>query len=145
MRLFDDYVNLMMGLPAGTCASNGRCGAYLVVEADGGVYPCDFFVLDDWKLGNLNDTPLELLAESSRAERFLQDGIQHPNECEACRWKHLCNGGCKRDWQEGPEGNQNNYYCAAFKKFFLYAEARLRHIASVEMAARGNSMNYGMM
>ena len=49
VRLFDDYVHLAMGLPAGTCSTSGSCGAYFVVEADGSVYPCDFYVLDDWE------------------------------------------------------------------------------------------------
>ena len=30
-----------------------------VVEADGEVYPCDFYVLDEYKLGNLNEVSME--------------------------------------------------------------------------------------
>lgn len=67
VRLFEDYVHLAMGLPPSTCASGGRCGSYFVVEADGSVYPCDFYVLDPWKLGNLWDTPLEALGRSEKA------------------------------------------------------------------------------
>ena len=40
VRLFEDYVELAMGLPPSTCATSGRCGAYFVVEGDGSVYPC---------------------------------------------------------------------------------------------------------
>ncbi len=29
------------------------CGEYFVVEHDGSVYPCDFFVSPEWKLGNV--------------------------------------------------------------------------------------------
>ena len=61
VRLFEDYVELAMGLPPSTCATSGRCGAYFVVEGDGSVYPCDFYALDRWKLGNLLETPLEAL------------------------------------------------------------------------------------
>lgn len=50
VRLFDDYVHLAMGLPPSTCATGGHCGAYFVVEADGSVYPCDFYVLDEWEI-----------------------------------------------------------------------------------------------
>ena len=46
VRLFEDYIHLLMGGPAGTCSTTGRCGSYMVVEGSGAVYPCDFFCLD---------------------------------------------------------------------------------------------------
>lgn len=50
VRLFDDYIHMAMGMPAGTCATSGSCGAYFVVEGDGTVYPCDFYCLDEWEM-----------------------------------------------------------------------------------------------
>ncbi len=135
VRLFDDYVHLAMGLPAGTCATSGSCGAYFVVEADGGVYPCDFYVLDQWKLGDLKDTPLAAMGKSERAKRFLADGLEHPAPCAACRRQSLCFGGCKRDWTTDAEGQKQNYYCPSFQRFFAHAEPRLRLIADAERRA----------
>ena len=135
VRLFDDYVHLAMGLPAGTCATSGSCGAYFVVEADGGVYPCDFYVLDQWKLGDLHETPLAAMGKSERAKRFLADGLEHPAPCAACRWQSLCFGGCKRDWTTDAEGLKQNYYCSSFQRFFAHAEPRLRRIADAERRA----------
>lgn len=132
VRLFDDYVHLAMGLPAGTCATSGSCGAYFVVEADGGVYPCDFYALDQWKLGDLHETPLAAMGKSERAKRFLADGLEHSAPCAACRWQSLCFGGCKRDWTTDPEGKTQNYYCPSFQRFFAHAEPRLRRIADAE-------------
>ena len=31
VRLFEDYIHLLMGGPAGTCSTTGRCGSYMVV------------------------------------------------------------------------------------------------------------------
>lgn len=135
VRLFDDYVHLAMGLPAGTCATSGSCGAYFVVEADGGVYPCDFYALDQWKLGDLHETPLAAMGKSERAKRFLADGLEHSAPCAACRWQSLCFGGCKRDWTTDPEGKTQNYYCPSFQRFFAHAEPRLRRIADAERRA----------
>ena len=84
VRLFEDYVELAMGLPPSTCATSGRCGAYFVVEGDGSVYPCDFYALDRWKLGNLLDTPLEALGRGERAEAFLRESLHRP-----CRMHRL--------------------------------------------------------
>lgn len=137
VRLFDDYVHLAMGLPAGTCATSGSCGAYFVVEADGSVYPCDFYVLDEWKLGHLGDQPLPALAQSDRAVRFLQDGLNHPTTCASCQWRQLCFGGCKRDWCDDPAGGKRNYYCSSFQRFFAHAAPRLYQVAQAELRARG--------
>ena len=32
VRLFEDYIHLLMGGPAVTCSTTGRCGGYMVVE-----------------------------------------------------------------------------------------------------------------
>lgn len=136
VRLFDDYVYLAMGLPAGTCATSGSCGAYSVIEADGSVYPCDFFALDGWKLGNIHETPLAALRDCRREQEFLQEGLDHPAPCAACRWRDLCFGGCKRDWTTDAAGARQNYYCPSFQKFFAHAEPRLRQIAAAEQRAR---------
>lgn len=137
IRLFEDYVHLAMGLPAGTCATSGSCGAYFVVEADGSVYPCDFFVLDPWKLGRLGEAPLAQLGQNEVARRFLEEGLSHPPACAGCQWRQLCFGGCKRDWVAGPGGTRENYYCHAFQQFFTYAAPRILEIARAEQMAMG--------
>jgi len=135
IRLFDDYVHLMMGLPAGTCATNGNCGPCLISEGDGGLYPCDFFVLDEWRLGAVDDgRTLGEIASCERERAFLAQSAQKPKECAACRWRRLCNGGCKRDWYEA-EGETHNYFCPAFRMFFEHAEGGLMQIAAAERAA----------
>ncbi|MBR4865771.1 MAG: radical SAM protein [Clostridia bacterium] len=51
IRFFDDLLRRLLGLPPSSCAMAGSCGHYLVVEGDGALYPCDFYVLDEWYLG----------------------------------------------------------------------------------------------
>lgn len=129
IRLFDDYIHMLMGLPPGACAASGSCGAYLVVEGDGSVYPCDFYVLDQWKLGNLNQDQPGALFQNSKERQFLEAGLEHPSPCKSCSWYRLCNGGCKRDWETDSQGNTRNYYCEAFRVFFSYAYPRMSKIA----------------
>ena len=52
-RYFFNLMSLMLGQPPEACDMNGVCGMQYVVEADGSVYPCDFFVLDDVTRGEL--------------------------------------------------------------------------------------------
>lgn len=140
IRLFEDYVHLAMKETPSTCATNGKCGAYFVVEADGSVYPCDFYVLDQWQLGDINQTTLKEIGKSSRAKKFLSEGLKKPYECENCRWKCLCFGGCKRDYVLTENGNIHNYYCEAYQRFFEYAESRINVIANCERQMRSKSI-----
>lgn len=139
VRLFDDYVNLMLGEPNATCATCGRCGGYFVVEGDGSVYPCDFYAVDEWCMGRLGEVSLAGMADGEKARDFLLWGQQKPAECTACRWRALCNGGCKNDWI-GPREAPHNYYCSALQTFFAHAEPELARIAAAERQAR---MGYG--
>ena len=137
VRLFEDYIHVLLGDGAGTCATCGKCGAYLVVEGDGSAYPCDFFVLDDWKIGSLCHTTVSQMLESEKAAQFLHWGSEKPKECAACPYGRICNGGCKNDWFSDEQGN-HNYYCAAFRQFFDYALPRLQQIAQAEQTARAH-------
>ena len=129
VRLFDDYVHLAMGMPPGTCSTSGSCGSYIVVEGDGSVYPCDFYCLDGWSMGNINDVSMDYLYENETRSKFLNESLKHPPECKACRYKTLCNGGCKRDWYVDPDGTNHNYFCSSFKTFFEYSYDRILQVA----------------
>ncbi|WP_317320807.1 anaerobic sulfatase maturase [Subdoligranulum variabile] len=134
IRLFDDYVHLAMGLPSGTCATSGSCGAYYVIEGDGSVYPCDFYALDEWKMGVIGQTSLAELAGCERAQTFLRQGELKPDGCSSCPWYRLCFGGCKRDWVR--KGTRlENYLCPAFQTFFAHAAPRLSEMAQTELRA----------
>jgi uncharacterized protein len=133
IRLFDDYVHLFMGRRAGSCATTGSCGGYLVVEGDGGIYPCDFYVLDEWCLGNINEKSLDIMMTGETWRRFQQESVIVLEECECCEWKSVCAGGCKRDWIAGE--TLKNYYCFALKEFFVHASGQLRQMALAEMLA----------
>lgn len=39
------------GMPT-ACGIHGHCQPQLVVESDGSVYPCDFYCLDEYRIGN---------------------------------------------------------------------------------------------
>ena len=136
IRLFDDYIHILLGDGASTCATCGRCGAYLVVEGDGSLYPCDFFVLDEWRLGRLGERPLAELAESEKARAFLQWGTEKPAECAACPYGAICNGGCKNDWYIDSEGRSHNYFCSSFRTLLDHALPGMRRIARAEWEHR---------
>lgn len=96
VKLFDDLINLLAFGRCNACGLLGRCQAQLIVEADGGVYPCDFYVLDEWRVGSLKEQSLRAVYESPGMERFLRREAEQPPGCGGCPYRAMCNGGCKR-------------------------------------------------
>ncbi len=125
IRQFENYIAILMGMPAESCDMCGGCSIQFVTEADGSVYPCDFYVMDSWKLGNFLEHSLEELLESQRAKAFVDDHVGERIACAGCQYHALCHGGCKRHWS-----TNHNYFCKSYKMFFETALPRMREIAS---------------
>lgn len=125
-RYFTNLVGILQGRPPEACGMLGVCGMQYVVEADGSVYPCDFYMLDQWRLGNfVTDTVADI--DRRRQELgFIQRSVRLAEGCRECRWYPLCRGGCVRDREPGPG---ENYLCGAYKAFFPYAYPRLAALA----------------
>ena len=96
VKLFDDLVNLLAFGQCNACGLLGQCQAQLVVEADGGVYPCDFYVLDEYQTGNLCRQTLRAVYESPVAAQFLKRPLEELPLCAPCPYRSICNGGCPR-------------------------------------------------
>ncbi|EGF47314.1 Arylsulfatase-activating protein atsB, partial [Lacticaseibacillus rhamnosus MTCC 5462] len=43
------------------CGLDGQCQVQYIIEADGSVYPCDFFAVDQYRLGYIQDSTLKEL------------------------------------------------------------------------------------
>jgi len=136
IRLFDDFVRILAGGTPATCASSGRCGRYLLVEADGTSYPCDFYAQEQWKLGNIVDDDFLSILNSPHALEFLSESSHRPERCGRCAYFSVCRGGCRRDWTD----TRDNYYCKAFKAFFRECGENLQNIAQHEQQAMNTSL-----
>lgn len=132
IRHFDNWVHMLQGRPPETCSMSGRCTCYGVVEADGSVYPCDFYVLDQWKLGNIRENSFAEMLSSELAHKFVSDSILLAEKCRTCRHYAICRGGCRRDREPLDQENGTlNIYCEAYEQFFDYAMDRLRQVARI--------------
>ena len=101
----------------------GGCSAQWVIEADGSVYPCDFYALDEWYLGNIHTHSFAQLEQQRQKSGFVQQSCAVPDECKACPVWALCRNGCRRN-RTGEDGR--NYFCAAYRGFLEYAIPRLQ-------------------
>ena len=96
VKFFEDLVNLYLGRRATACGITGNCAVQYVIEANGDAFPCDFYVLDAYRMGSLiAESPSELFANG---QQFLRDGRGYEEEapCLGCRYRRTCGGGCKR-------------------------------------------------
>ena len=121
VRNFDNLVRLSRGYRAEMCGMNGHCERQFVIEADGTAYPCDFFCLDAYETGNINECGFSALESSPAAVRFLKEGSVLREECAACAYYKLCGGGCRREALDIDK-------CEATKKFLRNA---LRHLVRI--------------
>jgi uncharacterized protein len=130
IRYFDNLVRIVMGMPAEMCSLRGACLCQFVFEADGSVYPCDFYVTDEWKLGNIHENGLMEQYESANCRRFMKSSLSTASNCPQCQRQYLCRGGCRRD-RENPQTPklEQNYYCESYSEFLTYAHPRLIEVA----------------
>ena len=130
IRNFDNYIRILLGEPPENCAMAGECRAYPLIEADGSVYPCDFYAIDKYCLGNIKESTFTSMLNGEKADKFMRPSRRHSPECEKCMYLPLCRGGCRRDREvSGIHKLQLNYYCESYKQFFQHAFARMNQIA----------------
>ena len=129
IRFFESLLFMYAGFPPTECTLLEECGNYVVVEHNGDVYACDFFVDPEWKLGNLCETSLVELINSGRQKEFgRRKAILH-EDCRVCEWVKLCRGGCTKDRLVDHVGSNRNRLCRAFQIFFPHTDARFRRLA----------------
>lgn len=130
VREFDNFVMLASGRPAECCGMNGTCAFAPVIEADGSTYPCDFYVLDEWKLGNIANNTVEELYNAETAKRFIERSYKVDEKCRKCRYFRLCRGGCARYREPCSEnGLGRNKYCESYMEFFDAALPKIIRLA----------------
>ena len=105
----------------------GLCGRQYVVEADGSVYPCDFYVLDKYRLGSFHTDSVEELDAARMRSGFVDESRRREEACSECRYQFLCRGGCRRTRLETDSYHQ--YFCKSYQMFFDACLPRMLDIA----------------
>ncbi|MBQ9530676.1 MAG: anaerobic sulfatase maturase [Eubacterium sp.] len=125
IRQFENYIEMLFGYPPESCGMSGICSIQYVVEADGGVYPCDFYVLDEYKLGNLNSDSFSDIDMKRRNIHFIENSYSLNIKCRDCRYFSLCRGGCMRYRTK----TGMNVLCEGYEIFFDNCFEKIKEIA----------------
>jgi len=133
IRFFDNTAEALAGMKPGTCTMHETCDSYVVVEYNGDVYPCDFFVEGGWKIGNMTlDSWSEIARRQRRFSFASKKTLAHP-ECQVCEYQSICHGGCPK-FRHGPNGRFEDldYFCSAYKMIFAKSVGPLkREVAKI--------------
>ena len=129
IRLFDSVLEYLVSGKRNTCAMGTDCRQYFVVEYDGSVYPCDFFVRDDMKLGNVKDGNWSDLLVSPVYRQFGLAKASWCDECRTCPYLPLCHGDCQKLRPVLGEGRAKSVLCKGWQAFYAHALPRLQQIA----------------
>jgi uncharacterized protein len=131
VRLFDSIVTLMVEGFANVCHMGTDCRQYLLVEHNGDVYPCDFFVQPDLKLGNVATHTWAAMLASPAYEAFGARKAGWNAACRDCEFVRYCAGDCpKHRLGGGVEPSRLSWLCAGWKRFYRHALPGLEAIAA---------------
>ena len=120
---FDSTLSMWCGEQPGTCTFAQTCGGNSVIEHNGDLYPCDHFVYEDYRIGNVLETDLRTLMASEKQIRFgidKRNGL--PKKCVTCRWYFACHGECpKHRFNRTDSGEPGlNALCDGYSMFFSH-------------------------
>lgn len=132
IRFFDNLVQMLIGNPPESCGMSGICTCQFVVEGNGNVYPCDFYCVDRYCMGNIKDHTIEELFNTPQAQDFIKESFHTDDACISCSFRPICRGGCKRYREPFVNGKPSlNTYCNAYKSFYEKCLPRLQHLARI--------------
>lgn len=125
IRLFDSILSRLVTQLPQQCTMGGNCCSYLVVETNGEVFPCDFYVTPELRLGNVAHDDFATLMNAPSYQQFGEQKNPHLAKCSACKFLPLCMGDCQK--------NRNEYgsiLCQDWYNFYAHTIERFEKLAT---------------
>ncbi|MBW1708922.1 MAG: anaerobic sulfatase maturase [Deltaproteobacteria bacterium] len=142
IRLFDSILAYLVEDQRIICHMGTSCCQYYVVEYNGDIYPCDFFVEQDLKLGSVLTNAWD---ELHHANKYLDFGARKSDwnqACQECLYLELCSGDClKHRLYHEVDPSTLSWLCSGWKKFYAHSLPAFKQIAErLKMERRQASM-----
>ena len=130
IRLFDSIINYLVYETYSVCYMGNDCCQYFVVEYDGSVYPCDFFVRKDLLLGNVKTNKWDDFINSSKYHSFGAQKADWNKKCNNCPFLNMCHGDCQKFRSNTLNSSKAlSILCKGWKKFYTNTLPRFKVIA----------------
>jgi uncharacterized protein len=163
VRHFDAVLARLVDGTETICTLGRDCRSYFLVEHNGDVYPCDFFVEPGLRLGNIQDSGWEELRRSALYREFGAQKSRISQECSACSFLELCAGDClklravpaavKGESRGEPGGvpgipggdpRAMSRLCGGWKAFYEHTLPGFRRLAREVQRQRSRELQEGM-
>ncbi len=130
IRQFDAILAKMVDGVTNLCSMGRDCCQYVVVEHNGDIYPCDFFVQGRLRLGNVLETSWKEALTSRTYRDFGSQKREWNEACETCDCLDLCHGDClKHRIHTGASPRNLSHLCAGWKQFIRHTRERFVELA----------------
>lgn len=130
IRLFDTLFEYLVHGTVNSCQFSDQCGQYFVVEHDGSIYPCDFFVEPEFYLGNIHEINWKDIFHHSTYKEFQNNKkiAIKANNCSICKFSEFCNGGCRKHHINN-DLHQKDILCGGYQQFYKHALPKMKKLA----------------
>ncbi|MCE5197581.1 MAG: anaerobic sulfatase maturase [Armatimonadota bacterium] len=128
VRAFDSIIAYLVDGTRNVCTMQGNCSSYFLVEHNGDIYPCDFFVEPDKKLGNVMVDDWPALQQSEKYKAFACQKSKWNPVCSECDYLQLCLGDCLK--HRTPDSKELSTLCVGTKLFLEHALPRFKSLAA---------------
>ncbi len=119
IRDFDALLQLLVNGTYSMCVHGGYCASYFVVEYNGDIYPCDFFVEKSKRLGSIMTDPWGRLQSSSRYSVFAEQKANWNDKCSGCKYLRFCSGDClKQRFYGTRQPEKLSWLCEGWEQFY---------------------------
>ena len=133
VRMFDNVLQAEVGMEPEMCIHRSSCPQTLILEQNGDAYPCDFFIHERYKLGNVATDELQHILNHPGWQQFLQMKQDMPAACRQCEYERYCHGGCPRNriGQGWEISEHTDYFCASYRMLYAHTAEQIRHLGRV--------------
>jgi uncharacterized protein len=129
VRRIDNWLHQFFGLEPECCEYRGNCSDLITLEWNGDVYPCDFFVEERYRMGNVHRETIEKMLQGRAFRSFVRDAETIPPMCESCEVLQYCRAGCYRHRRKlGLSNTARPYLCEAKRRIFGHVMPRLKEL-----------------
>ena len=132
IRYFDNLIRILLGGNPEACDMMGFCSVNGVIESNGDVFLCDFYVLDEYKIGSIINDNFEKILFSENAVKFYTSSLKMSEKCKKCKYLKICRSGCRRYKNfSGSNNLYENKFCDAYMSFFDKNIEKLFELAKI--------------
>ena len=129
VRLFDSIMSTLIKETPTLCSFSRDCRHYLVVEHNGDVYPCDFYVEENLKLGNIIEDNWSTFLSSPTYEMFGNRKGHYDHECNKCPYVVVCAGDCQKNrLTRGANPHSKSVLCEGWRQFYDHSMPSFRKL-----------------